>query len=348
MSVPLSVLDLTPIPAGSTTGEALGNTLDLARRTEAFGYRRYWVAEHHLNPGVAGSAPAVLIGLVASATSTIRVGSGAVLTGHQTPLAVTEQFGLLDAVFPGRIDLGLGRSGRPRASSAATAASAPASPPPTSNRVVDGLVVPPPFPVAELIKSPRFRVQSQLLQQPSAVTPDFSEILDQFQGYVRGDYSRDGVDVHVQPGEGAGFELWILGSSAGESAQEAGARGLPFGTNYHVAPAGVLDAVAGYRAAFRPGVLSSPRVIVSADVVVAETDEQAAELASPYGLWVLSIRSAQGAIPFPTPRRPPSTSGRRPSGPSCRTASTPSSWARRPRSWRSCGSCRRPPAPTNC
>ncbi|MDA0634441.1 LLM class flavin-dependent oxidoreductase, partial [Nonomuraea sp. MCN248] len=111
----LSILDLAPVVSGGTVGDALRRTLDLARRAEEFGYRRYWLAEHHFAPGVASSAPAVLIALVAAATSTIRVGSGAVQLGHQTPLSAVEQFGLIDALHPGRIDLGIGRSGQRRA-----------------------------------------------------------------------------------------------------------------------------------------------------------------------------------------------------------------------------------------
>src|SRR6478752_201444 len=112
--VPLSVLDLVPIASGSSATQALANTVDLARRSEAAGYRRYWIAEHHLNPGVAGTTPALVIAHVAAGTARIRVGSGAVLMGHHTPLSVVEQFGLLDALHPGRIDLGIGRSGHSR------------------------------------------------------------------------------------------------------------------------------------------------------------------------------------------------------------------------------------------
>src|SRR6478735_11665599 len=109
--IPLSVLDLVPISSGSTARQALANTADLARRAEAAGYVRYWIAEHHLNPGVAGTSPALVIAHVAAATERIRVGSGAVQMGHHTPLSVVEQFGILDALYAGRIDLGLGRSG---------------------------------------------------------------------------------------------------------------------------------------------------------------------------------------------------------------------------------------------
>src|ERR1700742_2779849 len=108
--VPLSVLDLAPVPAGSTSAQALLATVELARQAERRGYGRFWLAEHHNMPGIASSAPAVLIGQVAAATSTIRVGSGGVMLPNHPPLVVAEQFGMLTALHPGRIDLGLGRA----------------------------------------------------------------------------------------------------------------------------------------------------------------------------------------------------------------------------------------------
>src|SRR3954468_12480167 len=105
-----SVLDLAPVPSGSTTALALRNSLDLARRVEQLGYHRYWGAEHPNMPGIASSSPAVLIGPIADVTSTIRVGSGGVMLPDHAPLAVAEQFGMLEAFHPGRIDLGIGRA----------------------------------------------------------------------------------------------------------------------------------------------------------------------------------------------------------------------------------------------
>ncbi|MEU0558336.1 LLM class flavin-dependent oxidoreductase [Dactylosporangium sp. NPDC006015] len=294
MTVPLSILDLSPISSGSDAGAALRNTIDLARRAESFGYHRFWVAEHHFAPGVASAAPAVLIGLIAAATDRIRVGSGAVQVGHQTALSVVEQFGLLDAVHPGRLDLGLGRSGQRGSFAPTPVAAQPA-------RVVDGLLIPPAFDFSRLITQPRFALFAQLLQQPGAQSPDFAEVVDDIRALIAGTYTRDGLDVHATPGEGAKVELWILGSSGGQSATVAGERGLPFAANYHVAPAAVLEAVAAYRAAFRPGVLDRPYVVVSADVVVAPSAAVAKQLASPYRHWVRSIRTGAGAIPFPTP-----------------------------------------------
>ncbi|MFT8243647.1 LLM class flavin-dependent oxidoreductase [Roseomonas sp. BN140053] len=108
--VPFSVLDLSPIPAGSDAGQALRNTLDLARHAERLGFKRYWLAEHHNMTGIASAATAVVIGHVAAGTSTIRVGSGGIMLPNHSPLVIAEQFGTLESLFPGRIDLGLGRA----------------------------------------------------------------------------------------------------------------------------------------------------------------------------------------------------------------------------------------------
>ncbi|HEV2861892.1 MAG TPA: LLM class flavin-dependent oxidoreductase [Pyrinomonadaceae bacterium] len=108
--IPFSVLDLAPVRAGGTIAESFGQMVDLARHAERLGYRRYWLAEHHNMPGIASAATAVLIGHVAGATSTIRVGSGGVMLPNHSPLVVAEQFGTLESLYPGRIDLGLGRA----------------------------------------------------------------------------------------------------------------------------------------------------------------------------------------------------------------------------------------------
>ncbi|MFB8043036.1 LLM class flavin-dependent oxidoreductase [Streptomyces hydrogenans] len=297
--IPLGVLDLVPIPSGATAAEALRNTIDLARQTERFGYARYWFAEHHLNPGVAGASPAVVLALTAAATSTLRIGSGAVQLGHRTALSTVEEFGLIDALHPGRLDLGLGRSGgRP------SGQPAPAPPTPVvDGRTPNGLRIPPRFSFEHLIGTPRFRLQQQLLHQPGARPQDYGEQVDDILALLRGDYrAADGTEAHAVPGEGADLEVWILGSSGGESADVAGRNGLRFAANYHVSPATVLEAAEGYRAAFQPSDhLDKPYVSVSADVVVAEDAETARELATGYGPWVRSIRTAEGAIPFPTP-----------------------------------------------
>ena len=108
--IPFSVLDLSPIVQGATASDAFRNTLDLARRAEAWGYTRYWLAEHHNMTGIASAATAVVIGHVAGGTKTIRVGSGGVMLPNHAPLVIAEQFGTLESLYPGRIDLGLGRA----------------------------------------------------------------------------------------------------------------------------------------------------------------------------------------------------------------------------------------------
>ncbi|GIJ58576.1 LLM class flavin-dependent oxidoreductase [Virgisporangium aurantiacum] len=311
MTTPLSILDLAPVKSvaglspkeatGNTAAKAIRETIDLAVRAEAAGYHRYWLAEHHFTPGVASSSPAVLIALVAAATQRIRVGSGAVQLGHQTAIAVVEQFGTIDALHPGRIDLGLGRSGQRRAEAVKELNTA-APPKEEAFRTDNGLLIPAPFSFSKLLASPKFALYASLLQQPGAESPDFADQVDDIIALLAGTYvSADGLDAHAVPGEGADLDLWILGSSGGQSAQVAGERGLPFAANYHVAPSAVLEAVEAYRAAFKPSArLDKPHVLVSADVVVAATDSTAAELAAPYGLWVRSIRTGHGAIPFPS------------------------------------------------
>jgi alkanesulfonate monooxygenase SsuD/methylene tetrahydromethanopterin reductase-like flavin-dependent oxidoreductase (luciferase family) len=300
--IPLGILDLVPVSSGSTAAEALRNSIDLARRAEEFGYARYWFAEHHLNPGVAGTSPAVVLALTASATKRIRIGSGAVQLGHRTALATVEEFGLLDALYPGRLDLGLGRSG----GAPPTEARAPALVGATqveNGYAPNGLRIPKRYSAARRANSPRAVMQRSLLHQPGAHAQNYAEQLDDILALLAGTYrSAEGDEAHVVPGEGAAVEIWILGSSGGQSATAAGERGLRFAANYHVAPATVLEAVEGYRASFKSSaVLERPYVCVSADVVVGKDEASARELATGYGAWVRSIRLGIGAIDFPTP-----------------------------------------------
>lgn len=304
--VPLSVLDLAPISEGSDAATALHNSVDLARHAEAWGYSRYWLAEHHF-VAVASSAPAVLAGQIAAATSTIRVGSAAVQTGHRTAVSIAEEWSILDAFYPGRLDLGLGRSGQRRAelekalvaSSAAVAGAAPAR----GRAVVDGVVIPAPVDLGTLFASGILASTVDTLTFRGAHPPDFAEQVDDIRAFLRGTYTTpDGVDLRITPGTGADLQVWIFGSSKGQSAHVAGLRGLPFVANYHVSPATTLEAVTAYRDAFVPSdAHPEPYVVVSADVVVADDDDTAAALASTYPHWVHSIRSGRGAVPYPDP-----------------------------------------------
>src|ERR1700690_3313539 len=151
-NAPLAVLDLVPISSGSTAARALRNSIDLAQQAERLGYARYWFAEHHLNPGVAGTSPAVVLALTAGATSTIRLGSGAVQMGHRTALSTVEEFGLLDTAYPGRFDLGLGRSGgRPREPKAPALAVGGTAATVVDGRAPNGLLIPPRFSIEHLL-----------------------------------------------------------------------------------------------------------------------------------------------------------------------------------------------------
>lgn len=298
MTIPLSVLDLSPISTGSDARQAIRNTIDLARRAEAWGYRRFWVAEHHF-VSVASSAPIELIALIAAATDTIRVGSAAVQAGYRTSASVVEGFGTVDALYPGRLDLGLGRSAQ-----RLSQLRAPQTPPePRPTVVRDGVVVPAPFSPAQIEDTSRLAATVEALRLPGAEPLDYAEQVDEIRALLAGTYTTaGGVHLRAVPGEGADVQLWLFGSSGGESAQLAGRLGLPFVANYHVSPGTILETVAGYRAAFRPSEqFPEPYLVVSADVVVAEDEARARHLASTYGHWVASIRSGAGASEYLDP-----------------------------------------------
>jgi luciferase family oxidoreductase group 1 len=262
LSVPLSVLDLCPVPAGESTGEALRRSVDLACHAERWGYRRYWVAEHHSMPGIASSAPAVLAGQIAAATSTIRVGSGGVMLPNHAPLTVAEQFGMLEAMHPGRIDLGIGRApGTDRATARAL------------RHTADGLPVPDfALQLAEL--------QSYFTAEPAAQ-------------YERG-------QIRAIPAEGNQPALWLLGST-GYSAQLAGLHGLPFAFAYHISSANARPALALYRRVFRPSsVLAEPRSLLSVCVLCAKKAAQAQWLHGSSRLSELRRRTGRpAALPSP-------------------------------------------------
>ncbi len=297
---PLSILDLAPVSAGSDPATALRNTVDLAQHAERWGYRRYWIAEHHF-VAVASAAPAVLIGQIAAATNTIRVGAAAVQLGHTTAAAVVESFGMLDAFYPGRIDLGVGRSGQRRSEEGKP--KKPREPrPPRVWHAIDGVVIPTPFDLRGLLDLEQLRATMGILQQPEAVSPDFAEQLKDILALLDGTYRVGKFDVHAVPGEGSGLRPWIFGSTRGQSARVAGALGLPFVASYHITPATALEAIEAYRDTFVPSAaLAKPYVVVSADIVVADDSDTARRLAAGYGHWVYSIRTGVGAMPYPAP-----------------------------------------------
>ena len=261
-SVPLSVLDLAPVPDGGNAGDALRATIDLARHVERLGFHRFWVAEHHNMPGIASSAPPVLIGHIADATTTMRVGSGGVMLPNHVSLVVAEQFGMLEALHPGRIDLGIGRA-------------------PGTDQVT----------AAALRRSPE-----------ALSADDFPDQLMDLLGYFTGRWpdGHPFAQITAVPGRGYQPAMWLLGSS-GYSAQVAGLLGLPFAFAHHFSPANTLPALALYREHFRPSeALDRPYAMVAAAVVCADTDDRARWLAGSGALSFLKLRSGRpGPVPSP-------------------------------------------------
>ena len=260
-AVPLSVLDLAPVPDGGTAGDALRATIDLARHAERLGFRRFWVAEHHNMPGIASSAPPVLIGHIADATTTMRVGSGGVMLPNHVSLVVAEQFGMLEALHPGRIDLGIGRA-------------------PGTDQVT----------AAALRRSPE-----------ALSADDFPEQLMDLLGFFTGRWPEGHpfAQITAMPGRGNQPDMWLLGSS-GYSAQVAGLLGLPFAFAHHFSAVNTLPALALYRQHFRPSeALERPYAMVAAAVICAETDERARFLAG--RARCRSCGCAPAARPMPSP-----------------------------------------------
>lgn len=299
--VPLSVLELAIVPEGGTGAAAVRQAVDLAVDLDRLGYHRVWFAEHHLAAGVASAAPAVLAAAVAARTPRIRVGTGAVLLSTTSPLLAAEQLGTVAALHPDRVDLGLGRAFTPPP---AGAAPAPRRGPASPARVVDGLHVPaaPPLDLGDSAWRERLLAHQRVVGA-SRTPAGFRDELELVLGLRAGTYRDETGAAHVSPPvEHADWQLWVLASSAGESARVAGELGLPIAANFHVSPATTLDTIAAYRDAFRPGVLAAPYVVVSADVLVADSDRRAHELAAAHADWVLSIRrGTSGAIAYPAP-----------------------------------------------
>ncbi|MFJ1705683.1 LLM class flavin-dependent oxidoreductase [Kitasatospora sp. NPDC088346] len=258
---PLSILDLATVGVGSTPGQALAATTELARSAEEWGYHRFWVAEHHGMPGVASSTPAVLLAHLGAHTRTLRLGSGGVMLPNHAPLAVAEQFGLLEALHPGRIDLGLGRApGTDQATARALRRGA-----------ADGADD---FP-------------QQLAELTHFLDGDFPA-------------GHPYAALSAVPRNAGRPPLWLLGSS-GFSAQLAGRLGLPFAFAHHFSAANTVPALDLYRSSFRPSaVLDEPYALIGVSAVAADDAERARYLARSAGLAMLRLRQGRpGLIPTP-------------------------------------------------
>ncbi|QFZ22196.1 MsnO8 family LLM class oxidoreductase [Saccharothrix syringae] len=244
----LSVLDRSRVRAGHTHAEALRDTVAFARQVEQLGYHRFWVAEHHGVPGVAGAAPTVLAAAVAAATTRIRVGTGGVMLPNHQPLVVAEQFGVLESLFPGRVDMGLGRS-------------------------------------VGFIKAVR-----RALGHDESDAAEFGAKLTELLGYFTGDRPVRGYPAH-----GLRVAPFVLATGAG--AEVAAAHGLPLVIGGFRGEEAMLEAIAGYRAGFRPSVWAAePHVVVSATVAVAGTADEAWRLLVPEA-WAMAHARTRGEFP---------------------------------------------------
>ena len=260
----LSVVDQSPVSVGMTPAEALRNTIGLARHCDRLGYERYWIAEHHGMEVIATSVPEVMIGLVAEATKTIRVGSGAVLLPHYSPLKVAETFRLLHALFPGRIDLGLGRAPGGEALEA--------------------------FALRRTRDNAQFDVD------------DFPNQLVELLAFLRRDFPEDHPfgRIHVTPDAPGEPEVWLLGSSAW-SAMAAGRLALPYAFAHFINPGGTRLCVDRYRAQYEPTERSpAPRAVAAVGVICAESEEKAEWIGSVYRAMGRRIRLGIRA-PLPAP-----------------------------------------------
>jgi luciferase family oxidoreductase group 1 len=249
----LSVLDLVMIGEEGNLAEAIDGSRRLARHVEQHGYNRYWVAEHHDMPGIGSAATSLVISEIARATNSIRVGAGGIMLPNHSPLVVAEQFGTLDALYPRRIDLGMGRA------------------PGSGGATVQAL---------------RRGAPERDFAQDIVEVWDY--LIDSGRRQVKGVEGR-----HEVP-------LWILGSSL-HGAELAAAMGLPYAFASHFAPRMLHEALAVYRAKFRPSpFLDKPYVMVGANVFAADTNEEADFLASSHRKWMTDLHLGRmGMLPAP-------------------------------------------------
>jgi len=259
-SLRVSVLDQTPVPEGTTSASALRSSIDLARHADALGFHRYWVAEHHASPMIAGPSPEVLISAIASAAPRIRVGSGGVMLPHYSALKVAENFSVLAGLFPHRIDLGLGR--------------AAGTDPETS-----------------------FALQRDRRQRSP---DDFPQQLAELLGYLYDRLPRDHQFARLARLQGLPErpEPWLLGSSH-QSALWAAELGLPYAFADFINPRGA-EIAALYRDRFQPSEENSePRVMVAVSAIAADSNDEADRLASSMRMAITLLR-AGASIAIPT------------------------------------------------
>jgi luciferase family oxidoreductase group 1 len=255
----LSVLDLVPVRTDQSTGDALAATRRLAQVADSAGFHRYWLAEHHNVPAVAATNPPVLIALVAAATSRIRVGSGGVMLPNHAPLVVAEQFALLEAAYPGRIDLGIGR--------------APGTDPVTSYALRHG--------AGGVDDQAVARFPEYVDNVLTMMSPEGAAL----------EVGGRKLPLNATPAARSRPPVWLLGSSD-YSARLAAALGLPYVFAHHFSGTGTAEALALYRTTFQPSdELNAPQTFLTVNAAVADTQEEADRLALPQLQAMVALRT---------------------------------------------------------
>lgn len=256
----LNILDYSPIDEGSNSHKALLETTELAKRAEELGYSRFWVAEHHHVLSVAGSTPEMLMMHLASSTKKIRIGSGGVMLPHYSAYKVAENFRMLEALHPNRIDLGIGRS-------------------------------------------PSYRIVNKALNEEKAKRPSYVQQVKDLHKYFTDDSSSDHRfnDLVATPIIKTAPEIWMLGTGGG-SAQIAGENGTAYAYAHFAKPSDAgVEVVDNYRKQFQASaLLQKPKVMIAVFAVVADTSEEAEEIAKAFDLWLLFVESANPPPYYPS------------------------------------------------
>lgn len=257
MRIPVSILDVSPVLSGSTSSQALRNTIDLARFADSHGFTRYWLAEHHNSGGIASTTPDIMIGQVARETHHIRVGSGGVMLPNHSPLKVAESFRLLEALYPTRIDLGIGRA-----------------------------------PGTDTMTALALRRSQEHLN-----ADNFPQELGDLLAFANGSFppNHPFSSIRAYPNDVPLPPIWLLGSS-GFSSQLAAELGMGFAFAHHINGSAAIPAMKLYRDHFQPSAsFPRPHAILAVSIICADTDEEADDLALSVQYAFLRIQSGRSA-----------------------------------------------------
>ncbi len=263
-AIRLSVLDQSPIPEGGNGGQSLRNSIELATLVDQLGFHRFWMAEHHATPSLASASPEIMLAAVGAATKRIRIGTGGVMLPHYSPFKVAENFSMLSGLYPGRVDLGLGRA-------------------PGSDQMT----------AYALQQDRRTRAPNEFPQQLQELMGYYDRTLPEQHPFRH--------LAHMLPGGGEQPEIWVLGSSP-DSAALAGVMGLPYCIADFIAGESPMLAES-YRQQFRPSERAAePRVMIACWAVAAESEEAALRLAAPSRMMFAKMMQGE-LIPVPSPEK---------------------------------------------